>query len=190
MDKVDRIIQENSDVWKSRSSFFSFMKGLFRKGWSRHPVKIKLLKKLRKQIPNPNPKGKKETIWGAECSICHETHILSNIEVDHKLEDTATLTKLSDIQSCVEKLLVVLEEDLRLVCKQCHSVLTLSQRNGITFAEAQLEQKVIAFRKLNATQQKETLTSLGIDSIMLSTAAKRVDTYRNYLKGENNVESV
>lgn len=186
MDKVDRIIEENSDVWKTRASFFSFMKGLFRKGWSRHPVKIKLLKKLRKQIPNPNPKGKKETVWGAECSICHETHILSNIEVDHKLEDTATLTKLADVQSCVEKLLVVLEEDLRLVCKQCHSVLTLSQRNGITFEEAQLEQKVILFKKMKANAQFTFLTSLGIDSIMLSTAAKRIDAYRQYLKGESN----
>ncbi len=96
MDKVDRIIEENSDVWKSRSAFFSFIKGIIRKGWSRHAVKIKLLKKHRKQIPNPNPKGNRPTVWGATCSICNNTHVLSSIEVDHIMEDTASLTKLSD----------------------------------------------------------------------------------------------
>lgn len=181
-DKVDRIIQENSDVWKTRSAFFSFLKGLFRRGWSRHPIKIKLLKKHRKQIPNPNPKGKKPTVWGAECSVCHNVFPMNMLEVDHVLEDTASLTKLSDVQTCVEKLLVIVEEDLRIICKIDHATATLSQRLGIPLAEAKIEQQVILFRKLNAEAQKKQLTALAIPSIMLSTAAKRVIAFRNHLK--------
>ena len=186
MDKVDQVVQENSDVWKTKAMFYSFLKGILRKGWSRHPVKLKLLKKHRRQIPNPNPKGKKPTVWGADCTVCGETFIMSQLEVDHRMEETASLTKLSDIQSCVEKLLVVLEEDLRIICKGCHSTHTLSQRQGITFAEAQQEQKVISFKKLNASQQKEKLTQLGISGIMLTTASKRVEAYRQYMKETNN----
>jgi len=184
MDKVDRIISENKEIWKSKAMFFSFLKGLFRRGWSRHPVKIKLLKKHRVQIPNPNPKGKKPTVWGAKCSVCNRLFPMNMLEVDHVLEDTASLTKLSDVQTCVEKLLVIVEDDLRIICKNDHATATLSQRLGITLVEAKIEQQVIAFRKLNAEQQKKELTDLAIPSIMLSTAAKRVSAYRGYLKGE------
>ncbi len=184
-DKVDRIVAENKEIWKSKAMFFSFLKGLFRRGWSRHPIKIKLLKKHRKQIPNPNPKGKKPTVWGAECSVCHEVFPMNMLEVDHVSEDTASLTKLSDVQTCVEKLLVIVEEDLRIICKNDHATATLSQRLGIPLADAKIEQQVILFRKCNAETQKKQLTDLAIPSIMLSTATKRVDAYRNYLKGEN-----
>ena len=180
-DKVDRIVAENKEIWKSKAMFFSFLKGLFRRGWSRHPIKIKLLKKHRKQIPNPNPKGKKPTVWGAECSVCHNVFPMNMLEVDHVLEDTASLTKLSDVQSCVEKLLVIVEDDLRIICKNDHAISTLSQRLGIPLAEAKIEQKVILFRKQNAEKQKKQLQSLGIDSIM-PTSAKRVEQYRNYIK--------
>ena len=181
VDKVDRIVAENKEIWKSKAMFFSFLKGLFRRGWSRHPIKIKLLKKHRKQIPNPNPKGKKPTVWGAECSVCHNVFPMNMLEVDHVLEDTASLTKLSDVQSCVEKLLVIVEDDLRIICKNDHATSTLSQRLGIPLAEAKIEQKVILFRKQNAEKQKKQLQSLGIDSIM-PTSAKRVEQYRNYIK--------
>ena len=183
MDKVDRIVQENQDVWKSRSAFFSFLKGLFRRGWSRHPIKIKLLKKHRKQIPNPNPKGKKPTVWGAECSVCHNVFPMNMLEVDHVLEDTASLTKLSDVQSCVEKLLVIVEDDLRIICKNDHATSTLSQRMGISFDEAVIEKKIIALMK----DRKKCLVMLeehGYDTKTLKNETKRREALRQIFKGE------
>lgn len=182
MDKVDRIVAENQDVWRTRSSFFSFIKGIIRKGWSRHAVKINLLNKHRQQIPNPNPKGKKKTVWGCECSICHNLHVMSNIEVDHLIEESASLTKISDIQSCVEKLLLVVEDDLRILCKQCHGIVSLATSHGLTFEEAKIEKQVIEFGKKKADAQRFTLTQLNKDVIMPSTAAKRVEMYRQLLK--------
>lgn len=185
-DKVDTIIKENKDVWSTRAAFFTFIKGIIRKGWNHHPIKLNLIKKQRKQIPNPSINAKKPTIWGATCAICGEDKPLKDCQVDHVMEETASLTKIEDIQSCAEKLLLVTENDLRILCSDCHSVVSLSQRLGLTFAEAKLEQQVILFKKMNTENQRKMLQSIGIcDTI--STSAKRVEAYRNYLK-ENNIE--
>ena len=181
-DKIDEMLLQYPHVWKTRSAVFSWIKGGIRRLWNHAPQKLDLIKKHRKQIPNPNANGKKPTVFGATCAICKVDTPLKDCQVDHVVEETASLIKIEDIQSCTEKLLLVTEDDLRILCTSCHSVVSLSQRLGITFEEAQLEQKVISFRKLNAEAQKKQLTDLAIPSIMLSTATKRVDAYRNYLQ--------
>lgn len=182
VDKVDLIVEQNKDVWKTRSAFFSFIKGIIRKGWSRHAVKIKLLNKHRRQIPNPNPRGKKPTVWGCDCSVCGNTFVMSQLEVDHIVEEAASLTKLSDIQSCVEKLLVVVEDDLRIVCKACHNIVSIATSHGLTFEQAKVEKLCIEFGKLKADKQKEALLKLDKNVIMPTTAAKRVEMYRQLIK--------
>jgi len=181
MDKIDEMVLLYPHIWKTRSAVFSWIKGGIRRLWNRAPQKIELIKKNRKQIPNPNPRGTKPTVWGATCVICGKDYILKDCQIDHVVEETASLTKIEDIQSCTEKLLLVTENDLRILCSSCHSVVSLSQRLGITFTEAQLEQKVIAFKKKNAEQQRKELTQLGIVDIM-PTSAKRVAAYRRFLK--------
>lgn len=186
MDKVDEMVAMYPHIWKTRSAVFSWIKGGIRRLWNHSPVKLDLLKKQRRQIPNPNVNGKKPTVWGATCAICGKDTPLKDCQIDHVVEETASLTKIEDIQSCAEKLLLVTENDLRILCSDCHSVVSLSQRLGITFEQALLEKEVIAFKKLNAEQQKKRLTELGIDCIMFPTMAKRVDAYRNFLKENTN----
>lgn len=180
-DKVDLIVEQYPDVWKTRAAFMSFLKGIIRKGWSRHPVKLILLKKHRKQIPNPNPRGNKPTVWGADCSICKGTFVMSEIETDHHSDEVASLTKIEDIQSCVEKLLVIVEDDLRIVCKGCHSIVSLSQRLGCSFEEAKVRKEVIAFGKLSAESQIDRLKELSLP--IDKTKKGRQDTFEQWLKG-------
>ena len=52
-DKIKKILEENPEIWKTESAYFSYIRGCIRLGWSRSPVKLKLLKKVKKQIPNP-----------------------------------------------------------------------------------------------------------------------------------------
>ena len=180
-DKVDLIVEQYPEVWKTRSAFFSYVKGILRRGWNHAPQKLILLKRLRKQIPNPNPNGNKPTVWGAECSVCHGTFPLKEIQIDHILEETAHLTEVEHIQSCAEKLLLVVEEDLRVVCKGCHEIITLSQRKGISFAEAVIEKQCIAFSKLPATKQKDVLTAEAKCETISSTIKGRTEQYRQWL---------
>ena len=177
-DKVDQMVEQYKHVWKTRAAVFSFIKGTLRRGWNHHPAKLELLKKVRKQIPNPNPKGKKPTVWGADCPLCGRTLPLKDFQVDHILEETASLTKVEDIQSCAEKLLLVVEEDLRVICCDCHEVVTLSQRMGCSFEQAKFEKDfIIPFGKLKAKQQIETLKEYGIDCAKTN-GEQRVALYR------------
>ena len=109
IDKVKKIIDENPDVWKTESAFFQWLKGVFRKGWNKHPVKLKLLKNTSVDIPNPNPKSvtRFPTVKGNVCAKCGNMFPRSQCEVDHVMEEPARLTSLGEISSCVEKLLVV-----------------------------------------------------------------------------------
>ena len=69
-DKLTLILKEYSHIWKTESAFMSWLRGGVRGGlWNKHPVKLEFIKKNRIQIPNPNPKGKKPTVWGAVCAL-------------------------------------------------------------------------------------------------------------------------
>ena len=187
-EKIDKILEQYPQVWKSRSAFMQYIKGLVRRGWNRAPQKLIFLKKYRLLIDNPSPKGKAK-IWGAKCAICGELHPLKHIQVDHILEETAKLQKWDDLPNVLYKLLLVTEDDLRLLCKECHAIVTESQKKGISFEEARLEKIVIAFKKLSATAQTakltEVLTSKPEYETMLpvgKTIARRVQQYREYIR--------
>lgn len=184
-DKVDEIIAMYPSIWKTRSAFFSWLKGCIRRSWNRHPAKVELLKKNRVKIPNENPRSSKRFpfVSGQVCSVCKDTFPEKECQVDHVLEETASLTQLSDIQLCVEKLLVVSESDLRIVCTSCHSIISLSQKLGISFEDAQIEQKVIALCK-DLKKCLAFLEQRGYTGITVSNAEKRRNLVRQILAKE------
>jgi len=132
--------------WKNSVAFFTYLRGCLRKSWSNNPIKHNLIKKKRKQIPNPNPKGKKNTVWGFDCEICGGEFVMSLCQVDH-IVPAGSLQKTEDIQGFVERLLYVTEEDLRLVCKDCNSVLALAEKQGISLDRARAEKEAIRLEK-------------------------------------------
>lgn len=154
--------------WKNSVAFFTYLRGCLRKAWSRHPVKLNLIKKQRKQVPNMNPKGKKNTVWGFDCEICGGEFVMSLCQVDH-IVPAGSLQKTEDIQGFVERLLYVTEEDLRLVCKDCNSALALAEKQGISLERARAEKTAILLQK--EKQDVQWLKENGI--IPASNLAKR-----------------
>lgn len=174
--------EELPKVWKTESAFWVWMKGVIRKGWSRHPIKLEFIKTHRKRITNPNPRGNKPEVWGAECSMCHRDFVQADLEVNHK-GSSATLTQIDDIQACVEKLLIVNFDDLELLCKPCHGVYSLAQSRGISLEEARIEKEVVQFKGMKVADQTKVLTAL-LDADKLSkitNATQRVAAYRKHL---------
>lgn len=154
--------------WPKQTNFMSYLRGCLRKAWSNNPIKITVLNKKRKQIKNPNPKGKRDFVWGFDCEMCHKEFVIANGQVDHIIP-AGSLREISDIQGFVERLLCVTEEDLRLVCKGCNSALAMSDRSGLSFEDSVIEKEVIAI--CSAKQDKEWLIARGIKPE--SNAAKR-----------------
>lgn len=170
-DRLKKLLEENKDVWKTESAFLSYIRGGVRRSlWNRHPVKTKLINSKRKQIPNPNPKGKKPTVWGGECEICKRLFISSELQVDHIRDSGSSLKCISDVQKFIEDIVVVTEDDLRWVCINCHSIISHSQKNRISFEQAKIEKNVISLDKENKVV--DTLNELGVN-LQPTTKAKR-----------------
>lgn len=147
-DKVEKLLEENSDVWKSKASLMSYIRGGVRRSlWNRHPSKVKLIKDKRLQIPNPNPNGKKPTVWGGECEICNNLFIEKELQVDHIRQQGSSLKDISDIQQFIEDIVIVTRDDLRWVCKCCHEIVSYSQKMNISFEQARIEKQFIQIKK-------------------------------------------
>ena len=173
-EKVKKILEENPEIWKTESAYFSYIRGCIRLAWSKNPVKLKLLKKVKKQIPNPNygkPRNTKPTVMGAECEICNKDFPMKEIEVDHKNGGTYSLKQVSDIQGFFESICIVSEDDLRVVCKSCHGALTYAARNNISFEEAKLKKKVINICKDKKLLLDE-LVKLNVNSLPIPKTKK------------------
>ena len=169
--------------WKNSTAFFTYLRGCLRRAWSSNPVKHNLIKKHREQIPNPNPRGKKDTVWGFTCVMCNDKFPLSMCNVDH-IVPAGSLQKTEDIQGFVERLLYVTEQDLRLVCKKCNNTLALAERLNISFEEAKLECLVLDTLK-DKRKTLDILAQHGYSGDAVSNQEKRRKLLRELLNKEN-----
>lgn len=169
------------DIWKNKAAWFTWLRGLLRRGWNKSPVKIEYLKENRYKIKNPAKKGKRE-IWGADCEVCGDTFPMKDIQVDHKVE-AGSLRDFEDIEGFVIRLLACDKGDLQLVCKPCHTIITHSQRTGMSFEEAKVDKQVIEKCNQPVKKQKKELLEAGFKEDEISNKDKRRDCYKKLLGG-------
>ncbi len=151
--------------WRNSVAWFTYLRGCLRKAWSRHPTRIAVVNKQRKQIDNPG-KGHRKTVWGFDCSLCGGTFTIKDAQVDHIIP-AGTLRQTSDIQGFVERLLYVTEDDLRLVCRGCNMTAAFAERKGISFELAMAEKKAIKMEK-----EKSLVAFLEQNATIPATTAK------------------
>jgi transcription elongation factor Elf1 len=175
----DKVPWGEGTPWPKKNNFFNYLRGCLRKAWVNNPIKIQVLNKRRKQIVNPNPKGKKPMVWGFDCEMCNEESVIANCQVDH-IHPAGSLQEIEDIQGFIERLLFVTEDDLRLVCKDCNNALAMADKQGISFNEAIIEKKIIKICK--EKKDKEFIQEKGL--IPASSQDKRKIQIRQILFGE------
>ena len=161
---------------KSEKAYIAWLRSATRRVWSKHPVKLEMLKKNRKRLHNPKTGRMAFMIL---CESCDKWHPLSDIEVNHR--DTVGTLTLANFGEYCERLLLVEEKDLQLLCKPCHEVVTYQERSGMTLEEAAIEKKVIAFfNKYPAAEQKRRFILGGMEPA--KTVAQRRIQLREYLR--------
>ncbi|MNY13593.1 hypothetical protein D3C86_1467360 [compost metagenome] len=77
-------------------------------------------------------------MWGGQCGICGKDFVVAELDVDHVVGNHS-LKEFSDIQSFIEAIVLVQESDLQFACKGCHKIKNMSERSGLSFAEASIE---------------------------------------------------
>lgn len=176
-DKVDRLIEQFPQVWKTRASFFSWLRGCLRRGiWEKYPPKL-IFKNSQCKPPTEGYTGKAKS--GVECALTKQWTGKSQLEVDH-IEGHVSLKDIDDITPFILHLLAE-EGSMQLVSKEAHKVKNYSDRMGLTYEEAEREKEVIKFKKLPVAQQKDILTNQCNCCIISNNAKGRIEQYRQWL---------
>ena len=146
--KIKEIVERYPEFWKSTSQFMSFIRSGVRLGlWNKHKVKLLKIKNNREQIPNHNPRGNKPTVWGGRCEVCSQLFVTSELQVDHIRQEGSSLKCFDDLAKFIEDMVLITEDDLRIVCKGCHAIISHSQKQGISFEEAKAEKEALQLIK-------------------------------------------
>jgi glutaredoxin len=82
------------------------------------------------------------------------------MEVDHRTGEHS-LRKISDIQQFVEGIVFVRKEDLAFLCKPCHKIKTLAERQGMSHEDAAIEKQAITICKEKADVVKAWIIKKG-----------------------------
>ncbi len=174
-------------VWKTKPAFFQWMRGQMRRAWSRHPVKVSYMHNHRERVPlgrktEKNPTG---LVWGCRCEHCNNLFKQVECEVDH-IEAAGSFKGWEDFEAWMMKLMHINWDSIRVVCKECHRIISYAERMGYTFEEAKLEKEVIKFTKLSANKQ---WAALKCSHAGINNAKQRRAAYKQYLQEKLHDES-
>lgn len=160
------------EAWKSEKDFLNWLRSQTRRIWSRHPVKISY--KVGRRFKSPIGKNDKE-VWACHCEMCNELVRSSDTEIDHMIAG-GSFDSWETYTQWAKRILWVTLEDIRELCKDCHEVVTLSQKLGITLEESRVEKSVLKIIK--EKKDKQFLEEKGIKPA--SNAKTRREQLREY----------
>ena len=187
-EKLNLILEKYPHIWKTKAAFMSYLRGGVRRAcWMKHPVKLEFIKNNRERIPNPNPKGKTSEVWGGRCNVCKNLFVQSQLSVDHVREYSATLKDVSDIQKFVELISLVTEDDLQLVCKDCHDTISYSQKQGCSLEEAKVRKKHILIAKEKRFKSELEVRGMVVPKTIKEQSTVLLDAMLSEIKSEENI---
>lgn len=160
--------------WKDEKAYLNWLRSSIRRIWSKHPVKIEYKKSLRYKAPVG--RGGKE-VFVIDCEMCGKQS--RDTQTDH-LHGGYGFTDWKSFTEWAKMILWVTFEDIRELCPDCHSTVTLSQRLGISVEEAGVYKEVISIMK--SKKDKEWLKERGV--IPASSQAKRRQQIESILMEE------
>jgi hypothetical protein len=172
----------DSEGRASEKSLCTAIRSAVRLTWMKHNTKLAYLYEHTYPDMNPNTRTK----WLCDCEMCGKAFKLADIEVNHKRGENSLLS-FDDMVPFTKSILGVGFDDIEVLCKDCHSLLTYSQRYGVTLEEAKERKIVIQKLKQTVAKQKKELLAFGFKQSEISNETLRQQCYEKLLK-ENKIE--
>ena len=163
--------------WKSSAAYFTWLRGGLRRLWMRHPISKRFKNSLCRPARPEDGLGPRVKQVGL-CARCGLLKAKSALEVDHVIP-AGPLGSWDDLTPFAARLLGASSENLRLLCKPCHDVVTASERFQCSEEEAKRRKALAAFKKLRADKQRLLLLGLNLDQG--DNTEQRADIYRAHL---------
>ena len=178
------------DVWKTKAAYFQWLRGQMRKAWSRHPIKNAYTMSRRTRAPVGKKKDKltgiRQVVWALPCDQCGRTYPQSNVEVDHILR-AGSFKDWSDCEQWLMGLMQINFASLQLLCKPCHRIKSYAETHGLSFDEAEVQKKAIAWLKDTAiSEQIKVLTFNGYHAVDCTNSKSRRECYVHFLQSKGN----
>lgn len=171
---------------KSEKALLSWIVNkLRRKVWNVHPSKLKFTEDAITSAPIGH-NGR--MVQAIQCEHCKDyfrnnpTGKHPEIFVNHKVNCIKNGISWEELPSILRRMLDVSDDgtDLEHLCKDCHDLVTYTERYGGDIANAKIMKKVIKFDSLPAAQQKEKLLRAGmIPAKSKPLRRKQVEDYLN-----------
>ena len=152
----------------TEAQWLAWIRSALRSKWLRWPPRAEALRKAQVAYVGPNTRRK----YSYKCAICGKLFSAKEVEVDHHPKDAGSILSVGDIGEFCNNLYCEVD-NLRVVCKCCHSIHTLATKQGISSAEAAMMKKVIAAEKLGVKSVVESLLARGYKKESLSNSEKR-----------------
>lgn len=191
---------EYCDQWKNESQYYSWLRGRLRSIWSKDwTPKNNYLNDRKFDHPkvdedgNPilnktgNNMGKQKTFKAYECEITGEIIPASKpkgaktakYNIDH-IEDAGSCR--NGLEACIFLFRVLTSPDnMQLISTEAHKILTHMKRHDISWDEAVIDKKAIAWEKDKKVDHKQFLLDNGFSEEDISNGKKRKVCYLNYL---------
>lgn len=156
--------EEEGVPFKTEAAFWAWVKGVLRKGWSRHPIKVQYIQSLRYKAPlgKKTKRNLEGLVWAVDCECCGKPTPQNKTQCDH-IHASKQERWYDDIDAFVHRMYYVTFEDIQALCIPCHEIKTEADKQDCSFEEARdIYKPLIAFKNKKAKDQVDTLKSLGI----------------------------
>ncbi len=157
------------ELWKSKQSYFTWLRGNLRKIWNFYPAKLRW-KASQLTKPSEGYTGRAKKL-GA-CYYCKSMFAASNLEVDHVIP----AGKCNSWETSYEFLMNLLDcnDNWVLACKPCHKIVNNAQNKGISFEESKIDKEIIELLKpCNKQKVLAFLKESGYNGSAVSNQQKR-----------------
>ena len=151
-----------SKIWKTKSSWFVWLRGNLRKIWADNPLrkewKSSQLRPVTKQeridkVFHPSTKNV------GQCYLCKNWFAGSKLECDHVIESEGCYS-FETAEKFLWHCAANSPDNWALVCKPCHKIKSYSIAEGLSFEDAAATKQAIQIE--NTEDTKEWLLSKGI----------------------------
>jgi hypothetical protein len=200
---------EYCDQWETPSDFWSWMRGQLRSIWSKNwTPKNDYLNSSKLDVPkldedgnqiyykSGKKKGQPVTYKAYKCELTGEIVKASKPKSSYKaLYNTDHIEPAGScrngLEACIYLFRVLTSPDnMRILSTKAHKIITHMEKKGLTWEEAIVDKKAIAWCDDKFVDHKAFLKDKGFSDEEVSNAPKRKECYKKYLLsiGDTNLE--